>query len=254
MKFSGGEQMPDSGWREFYWYHCVDLGNGVVTEGDFDLRQHWSSYAFPDDMRGMRVLDVGRASGFFSFEFEKRGADVTATEIASGLNWDLQGGHGATERRRQEIPDIAAFDCQYVTGAFHYAHRVLGSKVRPVTTTVYELSPVMFGQPFDLVFAGSIMSHLKDPVGAMERLLEVTRERLIVAAPSASHLASRTMYLHGVYGADRGNWWSMSDDALTSLLVAAGFSRAEIVGHITLEGGPRRPDLQVPHTIVHAFP
>jgi tRNA (mo5U34)-methyltransferase len=245
--------MHNGGWREYYWYHCVDLGNGVVTEGDFDLRQHWPSYGFPEDMRGMRVLDVGRASGFFSFEFEKRGADVTATEVASILDWDMQGGRKAVEAFRRDVPDIQAFDRQHVTCAFHHAHRVLGSKVRPVTSTVYELSPATLGEPFDLVFAGSITSHIKNPVGAMERLLEVTGNSLVLAAPSGPHLLSRTMYFHAVYEGDRRNWWSISDDALTSLLVAAGFSRAEVMGHMTISGGPRIPQLRVPHTIVHAF-
>src|SRR5262245_59022582 len=68
-------------WRDFYWYHCIDLGNGIVTDGDYDMTQYLAHYGFPDDLHGKRVLDVGRASGFFSFEFERRGADVTATEI-----------------------------------------------------------------------------------------------------------------------------------------------------------------------------
>jgi len=42
--------MSAAGWQEFYWYHCVDLGNGVVTQGDYDLRPHLPSCGFLDDM------------------------------------------------------------------------------------------------------------------------------------------------------------------------------------------------------------
>ena len=43
-------------------------------------------------MSGMKVLDVGRASGFFSFEFERRGANVLAVELPSPLQKDFVGG------------------------------------------------------------------------------------------------------------------------------------------------------------------
>jgi len=36
----------------------------------YDFRQSLPCFQFPEDMRGMRVLDVGSATGFFAFEFE----------------------------------------------------------------------------------------------------------------------------------------------------------------------------------------
>jgi hypothetical protein len=39
------------------------------------------AYGFPD-VHGKRVIDIGRASGFFSFEFERRGAaQVVAVDM-----------------------------------------------------------------------------------------------------------------------------------------------------------------------------
>ena len=60
---------------EPYWFHRIELPNGVVTPG-------WSNptvdklpyFGLPDDMTGMRVLDIGHAEGFFCFEAERRGA------------------------------------------------------------------------------------------------------------------------------------------------------------------------------------
>jgi hypothetical protein len=40
-------------------------------------------FQFPVDMRGMSVLDVGSATGFFAFEFERRGAEVLSLELPS---------------------------------------------------------------------------------------------------------------------------------------------------------------------------
>src|SRR5262249_39711442 len=66
------------GLDRFYWYHSVDLGDGLVTPGQYDFRECLAAFHFPEDMSGMKVLDVGSATGFFAFECEKRGADVVA--------------------------------------------------------------------------------------------------------------------------------------------------------------------------------
>jgi len=80
---------------QFYWYHCVELAPGVLTDGDYDLAPIWPAYGFPEDMSGMNVLDVGRGSGYFAFEFEGRGAKVVATDIGSLDDWDWVGGDEA---------------------------------------------------------------------------------------------------------------------------------------------------------------
>ena len=53
--------------RKMHYYHVLDFGDGVETDGEFDLRPELGKYRFPEEMRGLRVLDVGRASGVFSF-------------------------------------------------------------------------------------------------------------------------------------------------------------------------------------------
>src|SRR5215471_17951363 len=67
----------------YYWYHTLDLGGGLVTPGMYDYRETIASFGFPEDMRGMTVLDVGSATGFFAFEFERRGARVISVELPS---------------------------------------------------------------------------------------------------------------------------------------------------------------------------
>jgi len=74
---------------KYYWYHSVDFGNGVIIDGDYDIREVLLHYGFPERMDGMDVLDVGRASGFFALEFERRPAAVAATDVRSFLDWDF---------------------------------------------------------------------------------------------------------------------------------------------------------------------
>jgi SAM-dependent methyltransferase len=101
---------------KYYWYHSADLGNGVIIDGDYDYPRDAASLRFPERMDGMDVLDVGRGSGFFAFEFERRRAAVTATDICSFLNWDFVGGDEQREARRKGIGDEQGFTVEHITG------------------------------------------------------------------------------------------------------------------------------------------
>jgi hypothetical protein len=83
---------------KYYWCHTIDLGDGLVTPGDYDYRSSLPLFQFPEDMRGMTVLDVGSATGFFAFEFEKREAVVTSVELPSIADWDMPAGENAALR------------------------------------------------------------------------------------------------------------------------------------------------------------
>lgn len=238
---------------KFYWYHCIDLGNGVVTDGDYEMAQYLPAFHLPN-LFEKRVLDVGRASGFFAFEFERQGADVTATEIASFLDWDFVGGDPERERQRERIGDVKTFTEHHITGAFKFAHRLRGSKVRPVTTTIYNISPETVGGQFDVVFAGSVTSHLRDPILGMERFRSVTKPGglCVVSAPYVGldeNLAAAAMV--GTMDTDRRSWWVFNKKCLTELLLGAGFTTVDIVGSFNLEL-KRRASGTFPHIVAHA--
>jgi SAM-dependent methyltransferase len=240
--------------REFYWYHQIDLGNGVRTDGDLDMREVLPHYGFPQDMSGMRVLDVGRASGFFAFEFEARGANVTATEISSYLDWDFVGGEPERQRRASKYPDMAAFTRRHITGAFEFAHTARGSKVRPVSTTIYDISleKLEADRPFDLVFAGSITSHLRDPLRGFDRFFEVTAPggHCIVSAPFVGADEQTPTLIMVTGDPDRRSWWVMNRSCLTASLKAVGFETAEIKGEF--DTVIKRNGARYPHIVAHA--
>jgi len=70
--------------RRYYWYHSIDLGDGLVTPGAKTLETLSAEYGtiFDGvDIEGRSVLDVGAWNGAFSFEAKRRGAgDVLATD------------------------------------------------------------------------------------------------------------------------------------------------------------------------------
>src|SRR5579884_164015 len=68
---------------ELGWYHSIDLPGGGVIAGIQSLEQlraRIAQYPIPQDLRGKRVLDIGAWDGWFSFEMERRGAEVVAID------------------------------------------------------------------------------------------------------------------------------------------------------------------------------
>src|SRR5205823_5276029 len=119
------------------WWHVVDLPDGSVTPGGWDLRETAGVIPWPD-LRGKRCLDVGTADGFWAFEMERRGAaEVLATDLPSHFQ----------ERARAR---------------FEHARDRLGSSVHYEERDVFGLE----GE-FDVVFAGYVLQMVRDPVGAL---------------------------------------------------------------------------------------
>ena len=242
---------------DFYWYHCVDLGNGEVTDGDYAMGQYLPYYQFPTNMIGWSVLDVGCGSGYFAFEFETRGAEVTATEIPSVDDWDFVGGDEEKAVVLDRLSKHDHLDEYLIHGAFKYAHTARNSSVKQVRATVYDLAPELFnGKKFDLVFAGSILSHLKNPILALEHLHSVTKGSCIIAAPFIDIVDHRNLALMVFVGRDdldRQSCWLVNPKGLEEMLFIAGFKRTSIVSHFNLQHR-KKPELVIPHIVAHAAP
>src|SRR4051794_29599565 len=146
------------------WYHSIELAPGVLTPGQVDLRGV-APRVLPADLTGRRALDVGTFDGFWAFELERRGAaEVVAIDVESAERAQWPPRNRARLEARAREWDIA------VGRGFDLAADCLGSGVRRVVCDVGELEPEAIGGPVDLVFSGAILLHLRDPVGALERI------------------------------------------------------------------------------------
>lgn len=241
---------------KYYWYHCVELRDGVVTDGVYDMKAVLLHYGFPEEMNDWCVLDVGRGSGFFSFEFERRGARVIATDIPSFLDWDFVGGDRQRESVLRGIVDEQAFSEQHILGAFELARRLRNSQVQSKLINIYELDPAKFGnRGFDLVFVGSVTSHLRDPMLAFERLFKVTKGLCIVAAPvfSSPGLEEQPlMRFQGAWDEDRRSWWVMNEQCLLDMMKCVGFTKVRVVSRFNLVHR-HIPGMTVPHAVIHGY-
>jgi tRNA (mo5U34)-methyltransferase len=222
------------------WYHTIDLGHSIVTPGIYDHRPYLHHYGLPDDLLGKSVLDIGAASGFFAFEFERRGAQVTATELPRWFDHDF----GPNYR-----PDQTEETGQrYLHQPLEVAKAVLGSQITQKQLTIYDISPETVGM-FDIVFCGSLLVHLTDPIKALWNIASVTREKTIIATVIMPDKEPRPLALmHGQMSGD--SWWLPNRACLESLAACAGFVGIEWVSEFGLDFRDGSPGPY--HGVLHA--
>lgn len=213
------------------WYHTIELGNGLVTEGIYDHRPIVDRYRFPDSLRGKEVLDAGTADGFFAFEFERRGADrVVGLDLARTADCDW------VPRMRSRL--APGHQAEVWPARFRMARAMLGSGVEHRLCSLYDLSPYTVGT-FDVVFCAEVLIHLQNPLGALHAIRSVTREMAIIEvavdAALEQHLSDRPLMSFG-YPAEEdepgefNSYWVFTTNALRRMLAYADFPVTEHIG------------------------
>lgn len=241
--------LPDV--SRFHWYHTIDLGDGLITPGLYDYRETLSAFPFPADMRGMRVLDVGSASGFFAFEFERRGALVTSVELPSLRDLDRFPGQDVENSLRKiermiypdstNLGDLRRRDSErdlyrcLLEGPFRFCQERLGSKVERCYSTIYDLTRENTGAPegFDLVFCGDVLVHTLYPLKALAALAGVCKGTLVFAQmlPEGPQEPPAMIYTGGADPAeDHVSWWLPNESCLIQMLSKLGFAQVRRAG------------------------
>ena len=240
-----------------YWYHTVDLGGGLITPGTFDYRASVGEFRFPSDMTGMTVLDVGSATGFFAFEFEKRGAHVVSVELPSLADVDRLPGESVEQTlhkvarmtaehssyTREEFDAVfndasaADFYHYFLDGPFKLCHRVLNSKVERIYSTIYGIPETELGsRSFDLVFLGDVLLHLLHPFVALTAVAPLCRGTLVLSQhlPGTPRSRPEMLYVGGdTPGRDLATWWLPNRACFDQVLRKLGFCQIEEVGRNT---------------------
>ena len=195
--------------RQQKWHHRIEVAPGVWTPGLQDTQTVLSQIGMPDDLTGMRVLDIGARDGFFTFEAERRGArEVVALD--------------------NEPPDHTGFGI---------AATLLGSKASYVTENVYSLDPERYGR-FDLVLFLGVIYHLRHPLLALDRIHDV-------CAPDALLLIETHMIDEGLVDA-AGDWRRLADfhPDLASLPLVQYYPRDMLGKDPTSQWAPNRVALE----------
>lgn len=237
--------------QDLYWYHTVDLGDGLVTPGTYDYRATLPAFRFPESMRGMRVLDVGSATGFFAFEFERRGAQVISVELPSLEALDRFPGQTtqqliskigrmlASSRPAGAPPPPTSAPEMYrslLEGPFEFCKRRLKARVERCYSAIYDLTlDRLGGAPFDLVFVGDVLVHTLYPLRALAALAPLCQGTLILSEAIPDQPREPAMlYIGGEQpGEDDISWWLPNRACLDQMLKKLGFRSVEEVGRNT---------------------
>lgn len=209
MQEDASQRARDAVAKQQKWHHRIEVAPGVWTPGLQDTPALLSQIGMPEDLSGMRVLDIGARDGFFTFEAERRGArEVIALDNESPHN----------------------------TG-FAIAAELLGSKATYITENVYSLNEERYGR-FDLVLFLGVIYHLRHPLFALDRIHDV-------CAGDALLLVETHMIDEGLVD-QNGNWRALADydPGLTSLPIVQYYPEDMLGADPTSQWAPNRVALE----------
>src|SRR6185437_5902045 len=150
------------------WFHSIDLGEGVVTDGLSNLLL--TEEQLPD-FSGKTVLDIGAWDGYYSFTAERAGATrvVALDHYVWGVDFAVRDQYWNECRARGELPDHARDPTEFwrpdLPGprGFELAKEALASNVEPVLAdfTTTDLDAI---GTFDVVLYLGVLYHMKEPL------------------------------------------------------------------------------------------
>jgi tRNA (mo5U34)-methyltransferase len=217
------------------WYHTFELAPDIVTPGWFDLRGVVDRIPFPGSLAGKRCLDVGTFDGFWAFEMERRGGEVLAIDLLDPWRWDWPAG--------SKVETVMALDQRKRAGrGFEVARRAFESNVERRELSIYDLDPGEIGH-FDVVYVGSLLLHLRDPVAGLGRVRDVCSGTAIIcdAIDVAKSLLYRKEPVAGLDARGRPWWWRPNVAALERMIEAAGLRLTAPTRRIRMPAGAGRP-------------
>jgi tRNA (mo5U34)-methyltransferase len=233
-----------------FWFHSIRLGEGVVTKGwksEESMAIELERLALPD-LHGKTVLDINSWDGFFAFEAERRGASrvvaldeyMWAMDLAEHRKYWLEcAERGVSPAPYHTMPYYKPAELPGKVG-FDTAHKALQSCVEVVVGDFMELN--LDHLEADVVLYLGSLYHMENPMLALRRLAQVTRELAIIETEAAEFPHAGDHALFEFFGAnelngDVSNWWAPNEKGLTSMCRAAGFEEVKVIVGSPLKAG-----------------
>lgn len=213
------------------WFHNLHLPEGLQTApehpfGDFPaFKWRQISPHIPQDLSGWRVLDIGCNAGFYSQQFARRGAEVTAIDL----------------------------DPHYLRQArWAAAHVELTDRIEFRQMQLYDLARE--SERYDLVWFMGVLYHLRHPLLALDIVRRKTRRLLVMqtltmpgddvaAVPDDLPIDRRegllasgwpTMaFIEKRLAGDPTNWWAPNHACIEAMLRNSGFRVRQRIAHET---------------------
>lgn len=139
-------------------YQKIDFPFGISTNGPD--RREMMDQIFYQDMTGKSLIDIGSYLGAFCIESIKRGASRVV-----GVELDVE-----RIRQAKRIAELLNVSPEYLR---------------------IDIEEKGIQERFDLTLALNVLHHLQDPIGTLEYLSRITKERIVIEAASLGSHDSR---------------------------------------------------------------
>ena len=207
-----------------FFYHTMTLPDFGEVRGHWDLRGRFNDYISNVDVSGKSVIDVGTATGFLSFESERKGASqVVSFDMAHARQQSfLPFKDKPHYRDRNAWSKQHNVEVEQWKNAYWLCHRLLGSNAKVYYGDIYDL-PVELGQ-FDIAVVGSVLEHLNDPLSALASIARLVRETIVIVSPIIE-TEERIARFEGSSDHPENDftWWTYSTGLYREILKMLGF-------------------------------
>jgi hypothetical protein len=202
----------------------MDLPELGEVKGHWDLRGRFDDYLGNVGVAGKTVLDIGTATGFLTFEAEKRGAQrVVSMDMADPIEQAIL---PFKDSLYYQDPRLWANEfrpwIEQWKNAYWLSHRLLRSSAEVYYGDLYNL-PDNLGK-FDVAIVGSVLEHLNDQISALASIAKLTTETLVIVTPMLE-TEDRIAEFKGRADHPESNytWWNYSLGTYREVLKMLGF-------------------------------
>jgi SAM-dependent methyltransferase len=214
--------------EDCFFYHVCDVPGVGVVGGHWDLRSNVNDYLGRFDFAGKSVLDVGTASGFLTFEMEKRGGEIVSFDVAGARLTQIVPYHN-DRSTMEELIASQEIGFDRLKNSYWFCHQRFRSSARAYYGDIHRL-PASLG-PFDVIMIGMCLPHIRDPLGALQSVAAKSRDTVIITQPSLSEDRPIMQMIPYPDLPDvehiRYAWWTLSDGCITNFMKIMGFGLAE---------------------------
>ncbi|MCC3244757.1 hypothetical protein LG047_05385 [Methylocystis sp. WRRC1] len=220
------------------FYHTIDLGDGRLRTGAWDLRGHEEVYLGCCDVTGKRVIEAGPASGFLSAYMASKGADLVVFDLPFGGGPELV---PFAEANMGELAASGRQSMKRLRNSWWYTKRKLGFQACAIYGDIYD-PPKDIGR-FDISVFGAILLHLSNPFRALQALSAMTNDTLIVTdvwnafstetgAGANSLRKAHMIFAPSALPSGIVHWWGLSPEAICHMLERLGFPNTTVTKHV----------------------
>jgi 2-polyprenyl-3-methyl-5-hydroxy-6-metoxy-1,4-benzoquinol methylase len=215
------------------WYHTFSIGD-LETNGVYDLRDVVGNIPWPS-MHNKTVLDAGCSDGFFSLFF----AETLGAKKVLGLDSNSYNGKVAVdvlsrtlrdyEKKYNRLNDFTFLGEYYKSlnlsdcNKFKFIKQIFSCEsLEFIPGSIYDLTKSKLSA--DIVFCGSLLEHLRDPISAIESLHQATKDICIIDVSSVIRQPfSFAPFPLMTYTGGGGAFYNFNFSAVKAIMQSVGF-------------------------------